>query len=174
MAKTPPTPKALVSEAERETAPHLEAARALVDAFPALSLELRHVPRAMRTELTVLTARWLAAGHPPGAVRSHILRGLPDDGTPVRRPCGFLRRLLGDVPPLDPAVTGGGRGASLSQRLAGARECAGDHVQSMLFRPVGDETHCPRCASDAPPATAPVQFATLGTPPLRPTPNAIR
>ncbi|MFJ6420457.1 hypothetical protein [Streptomyces hydrogenans] len=160
---------------------NLEAARALVDAFPALSLELRHVPRAMRAELTALTARWLAAGHPPAAVRAHILRCLPDDGTPVRRPGGFLRHLLGDVPPLAltvptvPAVADRDPGPRLSPRLSGARECAGDHIQPTLFRPAGDETHCPRCtAHAAPPATAPAQFATLGTPPLRPTPNAIR
>ncbi|WP_121749489.1 hypothetical protein, partial [Streptomyces sp. E2N166] len=79
--------------------PRLTEARALVDTFPALSPDLRHIPRAMRPELTRLTARWLAAGHPPTAVRTHILRGLPDDGTPVHRPGGLLRHLLRDVPP---------------------------------------------------------------------------
>jgi hypothetical protein len=134
--------------------PHLSAARTLVDAFPALSPDLRHIPRAMHAELTRLTARWLAAGHPPTAVRTHILRGLPDDGSPVRRPGGLLRHLLRDVPPPPPddlrAVSSPGPSPlpsppSLSSRLAGARECAGDHVQPVLFRPVGDETHCPRC-----------------------------
>ncbi|WP_199832338.1 hypothetical protein [Streptomyces pactum] len=144
--------------------PQLTAARSLVDAFPALSPDLRHIPRAMRPELTRLTARWLAAGHPPTAVRTHILRGLPDDGTPVHRPGGLLRHLLRDVPPSPSPPAPADRpatsapphpddrparqqppGPRLSHRLAGTRECAGDHVQPLLFRPVADETHCPRC-----------------------------
>ncbi|MFD8270953.1 hypothetical protein [Streptomyces flaveolus] len=144
--------------------PQLTAARTLVDAFPALSPDLRHIPRAMRPELTRLTACWLAAGHPPTAIRTHILRGLPDDGTPVHRPGGLLRHLLRDVPPPPsapadpPATTAPSRtddpparqqlsGPRLSSRLADTRECAGEHVQPLLFRPAGDETHCPRCAS---------------------------
>ncbi|NEB14816.1 hypothetical protein G3I32_39370 [Streptomyces coelicoflavus] len=151
--------------ADRDSEPHLTAARTLVDAFPALSPDLRHIPRAMRPELTKLTACWLAAGHPPTAVRTHILRGLPDDGTPVRRPGGLLRHLLRDVPPPPsphapadrlattvlphpddhPAQQQQSPGPRLSNRLAGTRECAGDHVQPLLFRPMADETHCPRC-----------------------------
>jgi hypothetical protein len=161
----PPEPPAARTEPPaREdglTTAHLEAARALVDAFPALSPDLRHIPRAMHAELTHLTARWLAAGHPATAVRLHVLRGLPDDGTPVRRPGGLLRHLLRDVPPLLPDATSGRAptadgppentraaqldGPRLSARLTGVRECAGDHLQPMLFRPKGDETLCPRC-----------------------------
>ncbi|WP_282108407.1 hypothetical protein [Streptomyces sp. B93] len=147
------------------------AARALVDAFPALSPDLRHIPRAMHAELTHLTARWLAAGHPPSSIRTHILRGLPDDGTPVRRPGGLLRHLLQDVPPLPrdthptppPPPTAGPAGPHLSPRLTGTRECAGDHVQPVLFRPVGSETHCPRCQSpraDCPPTRLPRNVVT--------------
>ncbi|MFJ7771752.1 hypothetical protein ACIQ1J_25975 [Streptomyces sp. NPDC097107] len=165
----PPAPPEAGAEAQdpqpddgAPSAPHLTAARALVDTFPALSPDLRHIPRAMRPELTRLTARWLAAGHPPTAVRTHILRGLPDDGTPVHRPGGLLRHLLRDVPPPPPAPADRpattapthpddrparqqSPGPRLSRRLAGTRECAGDHVQPLLFRPVADETHCPRC-----------------------------
>ncbi|MCF4139947.1 hypothetical protein L1856_28680 [Streptomyces sp. Tue 6430] len=106
--------------------------------------------------MTRLTARWLAAGHPAGAIRAHILRGLPDDGTPVHRPGGLLRHLLRDVPPV-PAPTppvpqppaAAPSPASerlLSPRLIGARECEGSaHVHPMLFRPVNDETLCRRC-----------------------------
>ncbi|MFC8415314.1 hypothetical protein [Streptomyces coelicoflavus] len=149
-------------DGDGDAEPHLPAARALVDAFPALSPDLRHIPRAMRPELTKLTACWLAAGHPPTTVRTHILRGLPDDGTPVHRPGGLLRHLLSDVPPPPPASRVPAHrlvtptpahpdqqqppGPRLSPpRLAGTRECTGDHVQPLLFRPVGDETRCPRC-----------------------------
>ncbi|MGW5970132.1 hypothetical protein [Streptomyces sp. NPDC055186] len=175
----PPEPPSPESEPESETAtataerepqpetaapPLLEEARALVSAFPGLSPALRHIPRAMHAELADLTARWLAAGHPATAVRLHILRGLPDDGSPVHRPGGLLRYLLRDVPPVPPVPTRTGSapeaapppgGASpeqpfeprLSARLTGARECAGDHIQPTLFRPVADEALCRDCTA---------------------------
>lgn len=179
----PPEPPCLATEPEPETAtataepqpetaapPLLEEARALVSAFPGLSPALRHTPRAMHAELAGLTARWLAAGHPPAAVRLHILRGLPDDGSPVHRPGGLLRYLLRDVPPPEsqPSVDGTRqpvpdheRPASprLSARIASLRECEGDHVQATLFRPFGDERLCPGCA-DARPSRTPAPSAT--------------
>lgn len=75
-----------------------EAARALVAALPHLSPDLRRIPRGMHDELARLISRWLAAGHAPTAIRTHILRGLPDDGTPVRRPGGPVPPCR--VPPL--------------------------------------------------------------------------
>ncbi|MFF0560217.1 hypothetical protein [Streptomyces sp. NPDC004266] len=129
-----------------EESPRLEDARALVGTLPALSPALRHIPPGMRDELARLAARWLDAGHTPADVRRHVQRCLPAAGTPVHRPGGLVRHLLRDVPPRElprPVPT-----TRLSPRLAGARECAGDHTQTMLFRPVGDETHCPRCVSE--------------------------
>ncbi len=132
-----------------ETPEPSEAARALVAALPHLSPDLRRIPRGMHDELARLVSRWLAAGHTPAAVRTHILRGLPDDGTPVHRPGGLLRYLLRDVPPApDPDVTPVGEQpvhARPSSRLATLRECEGDHVQATLFRPTGDEALCRRC-----------------------------
>ncbi len=128
-----------------------EAARALVAALPHLSPDLRRIPRGMHDELARLVTRWLAAGHTSTAVRTHILRGLPDDGTPVHRPGGLLRYLLRDVPPAlapVPGITPASEQpapARPSSRLAALRECEGDHVQATLFRPAGDETRCPRC-----------------------------
>ncbi|MEU5087008.1 hypothetical protein [Streptomyces sp. NPDC021356] len=131
-----------------------EQARAFVAALPRLSADLRRIPRGMHDELTQLTARWLAAGHSPAAIRTHILRGLPDDGAPVHRPGGLVRYLLREVPPLEersapvpvpvpdlslPAAP------RLSARLTGTRECAGDHVQPRLFRPADDEWFCAEC-----------------------------
>ncbi|MFE9169886.1 hypothetical protein ACFYNZ_10235 [Streptomyces kebangsaanensis] len=152
-------------EPRPEPDPVTDQARALVAALPHLSPDLRRIPRGMHDELTHLTARWLAAGHTPAAVRTHLLRGLPSDGTPVHRPGGLLRHLLREVPPPpDPPVPhrapgttaarsgpepGQGRPAHLSARLATLRECEGDHVQATLFRPVGDETRCPRCRQAA-------------------------
>ncbi|MFJ4339456.1 hypothetical protein [Streptomyces sp. NPDC088915] len=133
-----------------EDPPPPEDARALVGALPLLSPALRHIPPGMRDELTRLAARWLEAGYASADVHAHVLRGLPGAGTPVHRPGGLVRYLLREVPPrevppreLPPPVPEGPR---LSARLAGARECAGEHVQPMLFRPVADETLCRECA----------------------------
>ncbi|MFD7700539.1 hypothetical protein [Streptomyces caelestis] len=135
-----------------------EAARALVAALPHLSPDLRRIPRGMHDELARLVSRWLATGHTPTAVRTHILRGLPDDGTPVHRPGGLLRYLLRDVPPApDPDATSASEQpapARPSSRLAALRECEGDHVQATLFRPTGDETLCRRCLGSPPARTA--------------------
>ncbi|WP_329420884.1 hypothetical protein [Streptomyces sp. NBC_01268] len=124
--------------------PRLEDARALIGALPILSPALRHIPPGMRDELARLAARWLDAGHTPTDVHEHILRSLPGTGTSVHRPGGLVRYLLRDVPPrtLPPQRTSG---ESVSARLRGTRECAGDHTQVMLFRPVGDETRCAQC-----------------------------
>ncbi|MFF9429020.1 hypothetical protein [Streptomyces sp. NPDC014746] len=128
--------------AEAEPSPRLEDARALIGALPLLSPALRHIPPGMREELARLATRWLDAGHALTDVREHVLRGLPGAGTSVQRPGGLVRYLLRDVPPrVIPRPASG-----ISSRLAGTRECAGEHVQTTLFRPVGDETHCTRCA----------------------------
>lgn len=155
----PPKPPAPAPDPEPEALP-LEEAQALTAAYPHLSPALRHIPRAMHSELTHLTARWLAAGHTPTAIRTHILRALPDDGTLVHRPGGLLRHLLRELPPVpeptpqapapDSPPPTGPSGPRLSSRLTGTRECAGHHVQPMLFRPLADETLCPRCTGPAP------------------------
>ncbi|MEU5364771.1 hypothetical protein ABZ354_14990 [Streptomyces sp. NPDC005925] len=132
-----------------------EAARALVTALPRLSPDLRRIPRGMHDELARLVSAWLAAGHTPAGIRTHILRGLPDDGTPVHRPGGLLRYLLRDVPPTPdrdatPAAERPTRTCQPS-RLAALRECEGDHLQATLFRPAADETMCRRCLNSPPP-----------------------
>ncbi|MEU9332090.1 hypothetical protein AB0D49_02870 [Streptomyces sp. NPDC048290] len=153
---TPTPPENTPNQPPKPPAPPIEPsaeARALAATYPHLSPDLRHIPTAMHPELAQLTDRWLDAGHPPTAIRTHILRGLPDDGTPVHRPGGLLRHLLRDVPPVQedapssspapaPLPTGGFR---LSPRLLASRECQGDHLQPTLFRPLGDETHCQHC-----------------------------
>ncbi|MFD7700835.1 hypothetical protein [Streptomyces caelestis] len=141
-----------------ETTEVPEAARALVAALPHLSPELRRIPRGMHDELARLVSRWLTAGHTPGSIRTHILRGLPDDGTPVHRPGGLLRYLLRDVPPSPGPRTAPAAErpapARPSSRLAALRECEGDHVQATLFRPTGDEILCRRCLNSPPPVVS--------------------
>ncbi|WP_017237097.1 hypothetical protein [Streptomyces sp. SS] len=129
--------------------PHHEDARALVGTLPLLSPALRHIPPAMRDELTRLAACWLDAGHTPTDVHEHVLRGLPGAGTSVHRPGGLVRYLLRDVPPLQPSPSPSPQ-PLLSARLHGTRECSGDHIQPMLFRPLADETLCSACVSRVP------------------------
>ncbi|WP_407110962.1 hypothetical protein ACE1N8_21350 [Streptomyces sp. DSM 116494] len=144
-----PDPEPEPTPETTETTEPPEAARSLVAALPHLSPDLRRIPRGMHDELARLVSRWLTAGHTPTAVRTHILRGLPDDGAPVHRPGGLLRYLLRDVPPTPDRDTSPTAErptpARPSSRLAALRECEGDHVQATLFRPAGDETRCPRC-----------------------------
>ncbi|MGW5776107.1 hypothetical protein [Streptomyces sp. NPDC003863] len=138
----------LPPEVVEEDSPRLEEGRALIGALPILSPALRRIPPGMRDELARLAARWLDAGHTATDVHEHIQRCLPTGGTPVHRPGGLVRYLLRDVPARElPQPSPANR---LSPRLEGARECAGDHTQPMLFRPLGDETHCPQCAQKAP------------------------
>ncbi|MFB7369998.1 hypothetical protein ACFC0D_09180 [Streptomyces sp. NPDC056222] len=152
-------PPELEPESEPESADDApEEARAAVAAFPLLSPALRHIPPGMRDELAHLTARWLAAGHTSADVHEHVLRGLPGANTPVHRPGGLLRHLLRDVPPLVPAQAVR-TGPRLSPRLAGTRECEGDHVQPMLFRPLADDTHCAACDRHTP---SPLRTLTPG------------
>ncbi|WP_051767305.1 hypothetical protein [Streptomyces sp. NRRL S-37] len=154
-----PDPEPEPAPEATETTEPPEAARALVAALPRLSPDLRRIPRGMHDELARLVSRWLAAGHTPTAVRTHILRGLPDDGTPVHRPGGLLRYLLRDVPPAPVPdaipIAGLPAPARPSSRLAAFRECEGDHVQATLFRPTGDETLCRRCLTPPPPHAGP-------------------
>ncbi|WP_223206114.1 hypothetical protein [Streptomyces xanthii] len=148
--KTPNLPGPTGAAATTST----DSARTLVEAYRVLDPALSRIPRAMYAELAALTERWLAAGHTPGDVRAHILRGLPADGTPVRHPGGLLRYLLSDVPPVEAAAKGpdGTQGTHgidrprVSARLAGLRECEGPgHIQAHLFRPVADEAWCAAC-----------------------------
>jgi hypothetical protein len=162
---TPQAPKAPgVEHANQRTdppTPHLEAARTLVSSYRDLDPALRTIPRAMHAELADLTAQWLAAGHPPAAIRAHILRNLPDAATRVHRPGGLLRYLLAEVPPVPPEPTSPPplnapahalrERPGLSARLAPLRECEADHVQATLFRPVGDETLCYHCRNSPAP-----------------------
>ncbi|KOG11500.1 hypothetical protein ADK34_34220 [Streptomyces viridochromogenes] len=139
----------LPARTDTAESPHLDDARALVGALPLLSPALRHIPPAMRDELIRLAVRWLDAGHTPTDVHQHVLRGLPGAGTSVHRPGGLVRYLLRDVPPLQPSPS---PRPLLSARLHGTRECSGEHIQPMLFRPVADETLCSACV---PPVPAP-------------------
>ncbi len=145
------------AEPEPEAAPGLQQeAREFVRALPRLTPDLYGVPVAIRQELTGLVLRWLEAGHSVGDVRAHLLRGMPADGSVVRRPGGLVRYLLREVPPVrtarsraaDDHTAPDAPGASAAPPPPPAgelRECRGDHDYVTVFRPRGDEMLCERC-----------------------------
>lgn len=99
----------------------------------------------MLRQLATPAAQWLRLGHTPDAVRDGIRRGLPAAGENIHRPGGLVRYLLREVPPVEEP--------SEPPRVALMRECAGEHTQPRLFRPVADEGLCPDCRQDRAQAT---------------------
>ncbi|MFE5207411.1 hypothetical protein [Streptomyces sp. NPDC056600] len=149
-------------------APELHAqARELVESLPRLTPDLRGVPVGMRRELTGLVLRWLEAGHSTGDIRTHLLRGMPSDGSPVLRPGGLVRYLLREVPPVwppTPAAVDSDRRDAMPPLPAAVdtdlRECEGEHYSVTVFRPTGDETLCGPCLRER--ACAGGEFAETG------------
>ncbi|MFD8572688.1 hypothetical protein [Streptomyces sp. NPDC059639] len=119
-----------------------EAARELVVSIVELEPRLAAVPRGMLPQLAALAQRWLDAGHRPGGVRGWVWRRLPGKGQRIVRPGGLLRYVLSDVPEVPGACETRSAGPS---RVAAMRECEGQHVQALLFRPVSDEQLCRSC-----------------------------
>lgn len=161
----PEPPAQPAAEPEPEAAPELQqVAREFVQMLPLLTPDLRGIPVAIRQELTGLVARWLEAGHTVGDLRAHLLRGMPADGSPVRRPGGLVRYLLQEVPPVPTA-----RSSTADEHIAAApaappppstgemRECAGNHFNPRVFRSRDGETLCRPCRRDGV-APAPVAF----------------
>jgi hypothetical protein len=129
-------------------------ARELVASLPRLTPDLRGVPVAMRRELAGLVLRWLEAGHTARDVCTHLLRGMPSDGSPVLRPGGLVRYLLREVPPVGASSAPGNRAhlaaspppvPARSAAVTDLRECEGDHDTVTVFRPRGGELLCGRC-----------------------------
>ncbi|MFF4220837.1 hypothetical protein ACFYZM_31825 [Streptomyces nondiastaticus] len=97
--------------------------------------------------LAPLAGEWLRRGVPMAEFREALTAHLPHV---VHHPAGLVRdRLLRKMPQ---APTFAEQRASMPQgagaapsRVAGMRECAGDHVQPRLFRPEADEILCREC-----------------------------
>ncbi|WP_189382467.1 hypothetical protein [Streptosporangium nondiastaticum] len=97
--------------------------------------------------LAPLAGEWLRRGVPMTEFREALTAHLPQV---VHHPAGLVRdRLLRKMPQ---APTFAEQRASMPQgagaapsRVAGMRECAGDHVQPRLFRPEADEILCREC-----------------------------
>ncbi|WP_194959603.1 hypothetical protein [Streptomyces sp. NRRL B-1677] len=114
--------------------------------------------------LAPLAGEWLQRGVPMAEFREALTARLP---RVVHHPAGLVRdRLVRKMPPA-PAFAA--QRASMPQvggapppRVAGMRECGGDHVQPRLFRPVADEVLCRECCCDAPAVPGAVAAALRG------------
>ncbi|MFD5186661.1 hypothetical protein ACFWMU_00655 [Streptomyces sp. NPDC058357] len=119
-------------------------ARELVDSITSLDPRLA-VPRGMVPQLVALASEWLDLGHTADDVRREVRRGLPGPGQPIHRPGGLLRYLLREPGPVAPPAA-----PAPPPRVTAMRECAGPHVQPMLFTPEGDAELCAACLAAAP------------------------
>lgn len=102
---------------------------------PRLGLSGRDV-----TALAPVAGEWFQRGGGMPDLREALTSGLPDV---VHSPAALVRnRLLRKMP-----VEADRRAAAAAAgpRVAEMRECAGDHVQPRLFRPVDGERLCPSC-----------------------------
>ncbi|MFJ1545305.1 hypothetical protein [Streptomyces sp. NPDC088246] len=144
------TPEGNTSDLPPRSAPEPEAergARELVDSLTALDARLT-VPRGMVPQLVALASEWLTLGHTADDVRADIRRSLPGQGQAIHRPGGLLRYVLREPSPVTPPTPP--TPPAPPSRLSLMRECAGPHVQPLLFTPVGDEELCGSCQSAAP------------------------
>lgn len=124
-----------------------EEARTLVGALPLLSPALRFVPAGMREELTRLAARWLVPGTPPPTYANTSGAACRATGHPCTGPAASCATSCGRCrhhprPPKHRTRRTRRTGPACRR---GSRECEGEHIQPMLFRPVGDERLCRAC-----------------------------
>ncbi|MFC4518224.1 hypothetical protein [Streptomyces ehimensis] len=117
--------------------------------------------------LAPLAADWLQLGATMADIKEALTQRLPDR---VHSPAGLVRdRLIRKRPPASvcaeqQATEHRGDEGRAAPRVAEMRECAGEHVQPLLFRPVDGETLCPscRCAGAEACVTAAVDAAVRG------------
>ncbi|MEU7312849.1 hypothetical protein [Streptomyces sp. NPDC007083] len=103
-----------------------------------------------------LAARWLKRGMGTDDVRTALTAGLEQ----ARSPLGALRWRLEHALP-EPIATPPANTTPSPPRVSRMRECAGPHIQPLLFAPVGDEERCPACRT----ASAATQAAAAPTTP---------
>ncbi|MEW1659023.1 hypothetical protein [Streptomyces sp. NPDC093707] len=144
-------------EAAAAAAMPRELAERAVQALAAVSRaerRLRLGGRELR-QLAPLAGTWLQRGATAGDIRNALVSGLPET---VHWPAALVRdRLVRKMPDAPPFAYRRATGASakppVTPSVAAMRECAGEHLQPLLFRPVAEERRCAACRSE-PPETA--------------------
>ncbi|MEV4739771.1 hypothetical protein [Streptomyces sp. NPDC049555] len=138
---TPPSPVCTVPQ------PLVErgglALAAVAHAEPRLRLSGRDV-----AALAPVAGEWFQRGGGLPDLREALTSGLPDV---VHSPAALVRNRLMRKMPIAPTFAEQREAdrraatAAAGPRVAEMQECAGDHVQPLLFRPVDGETLCPSC-----------------------------
>ncbi|MBB5116842.1 hypothetical protein [Streptomyces eurocidicus] len=101
--------------------------------------------------LAPLAGDWLRRGATVADIREALTQWLPDR---VHSPAGLVRDRLTRKRPEAPTFAeqrAAERSTAVARsgpRVAEMRECAGEHVQPRLFRPVDGEALCPSCRCD--------------------------
>ncbi|QLE73400.1 hypothetical protein FGW37_19030 [Streptomyces rectiverticillatus] len=159
----PPSPAA--EEAPERPAPPVNLVERGAQALAAVSRSERRLKLSAPdvARLAPLAGEWFLRGAPMADFREALTAHLPGV---IHHPAGLVRdRLLRKMPLVPPFAEQGASapqgvsGSAAPSRVAGMRECRGDHVQPRLFRPVADEVLCRECrrAADGArdPATVP-------------------
>ncbi|MDT0453787.1 hypothetical protein [Streptomyces hesseae] len=117
---------------------------AIAHVEPRLRLSGRDVAK-----LAVLAGEWFQRGGGMSDLREALVSGLPEVvHSPGALVCNRLTRKMPTAPTFA-ELREADRRATAEPRVGGMRECAGEHTQPRLFRPVDAETLCPTCHSDA-------------------------
>ncbi|MFE4020117.1 hypothetical protein ACFXPZ_22360 [Streptomyces sp. NPDC059101] len=96
--------------------------------------------------LAPVAGEWLQRGATVRDIREALTSGLPET---VHCPAALVRdRLVRKMPEAPSFAEQRAFGASPTPRVATMRECAGEHLQPLLFRPVDDERLCAACRSE--------------------------
>ncbi|MFB7630710.1 hypothetical protein ACFC0M_07150 [Streptomyces sp. NPDC056149] len=103
-------------------------------------------------QLAPLAGEWLQRGATVRDIREALTSGLPET---VHCPAALVRdRLVRKMPEAPSFVEQRAIGTPPVPRVAAMRECAGEHLQPLLFRPVADERLCAVCRNEQAETTA--------------------
>ncbi|MFE7315683.1 hypothetical protein ACFU7T_21765 [Streptomyces sp. NPDC057555] len=96
--------------------------------------------------LAPLAGEWLQRGTTVQDIREALMSGLPET---VHCPAALVRdRLVRKMPDAPSFAEQRAIGTPPAPRVAAMRECAGEHLQPLLFHPVEDERLCAACRSE--------------------------
>lgn len=102
--------------------------------------------------LAPLAGEWLQRGATVQDIQEALTSGLPEA---VHCPAALVHdRLMRKMPDAPSFAEQRAIGTPPVPRVAAMRECAGEHLQPLLFRPVADEQLCVACRSEQPETTA--------------------
>ncbi|MFJ5680991.1 hypothetical protein [Streptomyces sp. NPDC093097] len=135
-----------------ETATAATVPQELVERAAQALAAVSHAERRLRLggrevgRLAPLAGEWLQRGSTVRDIREALTSGLPET---VHCPAALVRdRLVRKMPDAPSFAEQRAIGTPPTPRVAAMRECAGEHLQPLLFRPVNGERLCAACRSE--------------------------